>query len=142
MPSSSPTGARAGRAWAISLRTRSMPASMRVLTSVNMPFRSLKSISVIRSSCGPRAGALYGDRRADRLAEHDAADVARLPQVEHDDREFGVHAQRDRRGVHAFQMSFEDLQMRNRRVFRRLRVDHRIVRVDAVDLGALQDHVG
>jgi uroporphyrinogen-III decarboxylase len=43
-----PVVARPVRTLAMSLRTRSMAASIRVFTSPNMPFRSLKSICVSR----------------------------------------------------------------------------------------------
>ena len=64
------------------------------------------------------------------------------PQVEDDDRQLVVHAERDGGGVHHLEPLLEHLQIRDRRRYlRRGRVEHRVGGVDAVDLGALEDHV-
>ena len=66
-------------------------------------------------------------------------DVARRLEVEDENRQLVVHAERDRRGVHHLQALLQDLQVRDLLVAGRLRVLHRIGGVDAVDLGGLED---
>src|SRR5262245_43061820 len=124
----------------MSRRTRSMLPSIRDLTSPNMLFKALKSMShsllwkkgLRRREWIPSpyplspCPLLTRDRRADRLAEDDLADVARLTKVENHDRQPVVHAQGDRRGVHDLQLPFEHLEIGDRPVLRRLRVEHRI----------------
>src|SRR5262245_36935028 len=104
MPSSRLTVARPVRTLAISRRTRSIAASMRVLTSANIPFRSLKSmnhplvgwwfvVGGLGSWFVDRCALLpSGDGRSDRLAENHLPDVSSLPQIEYDDRQLVVHA--------------------------------------------------
>src|SRR5688572_17978050 len=133
----------------MSRRTRSMAPSIRTLTSPNIPFRSLNSIghlvggwSLLVGSVEPQAlttNKLITDSGADRIAQDYAGDVAGLAQVEDDNRELVVHAQRDRRGVHHLELPFEDLQVGDGRVLRRLRVEHRVSRIDPVDFRPLQN---
>ena len=69
----------------------------------------------------------------------------RLPgvsQVENDDRQAVVHAERDGRRVHHAQPLVDHLEVGNPVEARGGLVDHRIGGVDAVDLRALQDDVG
>src|SRR6185503_18082258 len=139
-PSSRLTVARPVRTDAMSRRTRSMAPSMRVFTSPNMPFKSLKSISAGWWLLVGRSW--LADRRADRFAHDHAADVAGLAQVEDDNRQLVVHAERDGRGVHHLELSFEHLQVGDCRVFRRLRVEHRVGGVHAIHLRPLEDDLG
>src|SRR4051794_24312757 len=85
-----------------------MAAFIRLFTSPYNPFRSMTSIgrsSILKfKDSGSRR---Y--QRPDRLAGHRALDIARSSQVEYDDRQPVVHAQRDRRGVHDLEPLLEHL---------------------------------
>ena len=67
--------------------------------------------------------------------------LPRRAQVEHDDRQLVVHAEGNRGRVHHLQPLAQDLQVGNLLELRSLGVEHRVGGVDAVDLGALEDHV-
>src|SRR5688500_485651 len=113
MPSSRLTVARPVRTDAMSRRTRSMAPSMRVLIWANMPFKSLKSISGFLRWQLPnptpnsqdyclgfgiwKLGVSVAHRGPDGFTHDHAADVAGFAQVEHDNRQLVVHAERDRR---------------------------------------------
>ena len=71
-----------------------------------------------------------------------ALDVARRPQVEDDDRQPVVHAQRNRGRVHHLQALFEHLQVRDAIEADRVGLEHRVGVVDAVDLRGLEDDLG
>src|SRR5690606_28800286 len=83
------------------------------------------------SYCGP-----------DGISQYHAADVARLPQVEYDNRQLVVHAERDGGCIHHLQLALEHLQIRDVRVFRGVRVEHRIGGIDPVHLRAFEDDLG
>src|SRR5262245_38018067 len=125
------TVARPLRTPASSCLTWSIAVFIRLLTSPNRPFRSLTSI----------ADTSRRDERADGLADDGAPDVPRRPQVEDDDRQAIVHAERDRGRVHHLQALLEDLQVRDAIESRRSRLDHRIRVVNAVDLCRLENDV-
>ena len=108
---------------------------IRLLTSANNPFRSLTSIVDLLAVHAVTIEPIG-------LAHDGAAQVAGRPQVEDDDGEAIVHAQRDRRGVHHPQSLVDDFEIGNPVEPRGALVDHRVGRVDAVDLRALQDDVG
>src|SRR5262245_21321736 len=59
-------------------------------------------------------------------AGEDPPDVARLEEVEHDDRQRAVHAERDRRGVHHPQPPVEDVHVGDVLELGRVGVDARI----------------
>src|SRR5687767_3635643 len=103
------TDARPVRTPPSSRRTCSICASMRFFTSPNSPLRSLTSITVSVEWPMTRAGGSRSrsDRRPDRIAHDHAAQVAAGAEVEHDDRQFVVHAQRDRGGVHHLESLLE-----------------------------------
>src|SRR5579872_1391711 len=80
--------------------------------------------------------------RADRLAPDDAFDVPLAHQLEHDDREPVVHAQRQRGVVEHFQTELQHLEIIERIEAHRSRILLRIGVVDAVHLRRLEDRFG
>src|SRR5260370_10218584 len=80
-------------------------------------------------------------KRADFLAEHDTFDVARLQQIEDDDRHVVVHAERKRRVVHHLDATIENLEISESFEFDRVGITLRVCRVNAVNLGRLEDYV-
>src|SRR6185369_5506539 len=79
---------------------------------------------------------------ADFLAVDDLVDVSRGGQVKDDDRQFVVHAERYGGCVHDLQSSFEDIDVGKLGEFDGVGVFLRVGRVNAVDLGALEDYLG
>src|SRR5262249_19858520 len=63
------------------------------------------------------------DSRPDGLPGDDAAEVAGGPQVEDDDRQLVVHAERDRSGVHDLEPLLEHLEVGDRVELGRVRID-------------------
>src|SRR4051812_34908560 len=119
MPSSSARFARPVRTFASSR----LSASIALLSP---PSRSWRTSFTMASLVG-------GDERADGLAHDHLPDVAPLPQIEHDDREAVVAAQRDRRGVHHLEVALEDVEVREPVEAARVGVLLRVAVVDAVD---------
>src|SRR5580704_7416450 len=100
------TDARPVRTPANSCWTCSSAVRIRLVASRYRPFRSLASIGV---SPGP----LRCHERSDRLSRDGALDVACRSQVEHDDGQAVVHAERDGGGVHHLEALLEDLEVRD-----------------------------
>src|SRR5437764_14874033 len=72
---------------------------IRLLTSANNPLRSLTSMVVVSNLRAVRRAGPFGsaarlcrDERADRFTHDGAAQIARRPQVDHDNRQAVVHA--------------------------------------------------
>ncbi len=85
---------------------------------------------------------LVCDQRADRLAADHALDVAARVQVEDDDGQLVVAAQRDRGRVHDLEVLLQHLEVGDAVEAPRVGVLDRILVVDAVDLGGLEQHLG
>src|ERR671919_2854931 len=103
MASSSPAEARPVRTVANSRASTSSAAFMRASTSFS-------TVCMTAPLSGRR-----GDDRAHGLAAYDPRDVAGSGQVEHDDRQLVVHAERDRGGVHDLEAAVEHLDVRDPR---------------------------
>ena len=82
------------------------------------------------------------DGGAERLALDDPHEVARVVQVEHDERQIVLATHHDRGRVHHAELLGEHLIERQSAVADRARILHRIRRVDAVDFRRLDQHVG
>src|SRR5437868_1914395 len=76
------------------------PLSSSLRTSFTMGFPAFKSF----------VGGLR-DERADRLAHHGPADVALLAQIEHQDRQPIISAERNRRRVHHLQVPLQHVEV-------------------------------
>src|ERR1044071_3873291 len=81
------------------------------------------------------------DESADRLAPHGAEHGTGLVDVEHDQRQRVLLAQRDRRLVHDAQLVQDDVAVADRGIERRRGVLLRVGRVDPVDARRLHDDV-
>src|SRR5688572_17041161 len=122
--------ARPVRTPASSFRTKSICPSMRFLISAKSPFRSFTSITDPLSR---------GHDRPHRFTHDDPPDIARCLEVEDENRQLVVHAERNRGGVHYLQALLEDLQVRDLLVADRVRMLHGIRVVDPVHFGGLED---
>ena len=79
--------------------------------------------------------------RSDRLSLDDALERVLVEEIEDDDRDAVVHAERERRRIHDLEALLERRLVLERGVLLRLRVGLRIGRVDAVDLRRLEERV-
>src|SRR6266699_5670453 len=133
IPSSSPADARPVRTAANSRPSASRAPVIFVSTSLIM----LTTLWVsAMDSPSRRHDRAYG------LAEDDPLDVTGSGQIEDDDRQLVVHAERDRGGVHHLQPAIEHLDVRHPLETLRVLVLLGIGGVDAVDLGRLHDRIG
>src|SRR5487761_737712 len=82
------------------------------------------------------------DQCADLLAEDHALDVARNEQVEHEDRNVIVHAERDGGIVHHLDAPVEHLEVVEVVELEGIGIELGVGCVHAVDLGRLENHVG
>ncbi len=76
------------------------------------------------------------------VARHHSRDIAWLAHIEDDDRQIVVHAQRDCRCVHHFQLPLQHLLVGDAIETSRRRILHRIGRIDTVNFGGLENYVG
>src|SRR6185437_14876058 len=131
------------------------PASWREANSMYTPRPVWRENQPEKSSALRFAGRLYfprarksyivnrkclADQSTNFFPNDDALQILRAEQVEDDDRHFVVHAQRERRGIHDFELFLERFEIGDLRksfgrgIFLRVRI------VNAVDLGRFQDH--
>ena len=82
------------------------------------------------------------NQRALVFSQHNAFQRTALGDIEHLYRQLLVAAQRECRGVHDLQLTIQRLVERDRRVPRRIRILFGIGRVNAIDLGRLQNDLG
>src|SRR5882757_1066747 len=82
------------------------------------------------------------DRCPDVLTLHDARQVTRIVEIEHPQRQAVVPAHDDRGRIHHVQLVGEDPVEGQRGKADGGRIPHRIVGIDTVHLGRLQEHVG
>src|SRR5512140_84430 len=78
-------------------------------------------------------------QRSDGLARDHARQVSARADVEHDDGQFVLHAQRDGRRIHDLEALVQNVEIRDRLVTRRVAVALRVLVVHAVDARALED---
>src|SRR5665213_343318 len=88
------------------------------------------------------ASPLRANQGADFLAQDYALDVARYQEVEHEDRYVIVHAERDCRVVHDLYASVKHLEIIQVVELDRVGIELRVGRIDTIDLGCLEDHIG
>src|SRR5687768_5100139 len=136
--------ARPVRTPASSLRTKSIWPSMRFLISAWIPLTSLASICVPCSAECRGQSKNYGSAlcilnselrshdRPHRLPHDHPSDVAGRLEIEDQDWQLVVHAERDRRGIHHLQPLLKHLQIRDPLVARGVGMLHRIGGIDAV----------
>src|SRR5258708_12751313 len=82
-----------------------------------------------------------GDERADRLAQHDALDVARYQQVEDHDGHVVVHAECQCRVVHHFDPSIENFKVSEMLELDRIGVQLWVGGVHPLDLSRFHYHL-
>src|SRR5690242_4371213 len=117
MPSSSAVDALPVRSFESSLRKAAI--------TLSISFWSSEKIASFMAS--PR------NQRADVFAAHDPLDVAFFHEIKDHDREMIVHAQRDRRRVHDFELFIQNLDVAQAAVLLGVAVFHRIGVEDAGD---------
>src|SRR3954467_9757693 len=107
---------------------RAWATAFTILSSASL---STRSSSSLMSSELPAAGR-SPNQRTDRLTKEYGPHVALGHEVEHDDRNVVLHAQRHRGGIHRAEAAVDDVDVADLCEQRRLRVGARIVGVDAL----------